>query len=99
MLASMLTRFQNIDFICVSAAPLADAIQSSAESWVASIGELLNVQSRELLFKLDEEITTYWNHLHKDPSTLEDLKFVLETISNIQARYEECSCCRFTHHR
>jgi len=36
--------------------------------------------------KLDEEITTYWTHLHKDPSTLEDLKFVLETISNIHAR-------------
>ncbi|XP_056113379.1 dynein axonemal heavy chain 10 [Rhinichthys klamathensis goyatoka] len=64
--------------------PLARAIQENAQAWVTSLGRLLNDSAREELFNLRNELLKLSDHLKRNPNTLEDLKFVLGTITDIR---------------
>ncbi|NWT09443.1 DYH10 protein, partial [Vireo altiloquus] len=50
------TLIKDEQFIRLQLAPLASAVQENAESWVMSLGKLLNELAREELFKLRDEI-------------------------------------------
>ncbi|XP_067295015.1 dynein axonemal heavy chain 10 isoform X2 [Pseudorasbora parva] len=64
--------------------PLACAIQENAQAWVTSLGRLLNDSAREELFNLRNELLKLSDNLKRSPNTLEDLKFVLGTITDIK---------------
>uniref|UniRef100_A0A674DLM6 Dynein axonemal heavy chain 10 n=1 Tax=Salmo trutta TaxID=8032 RepID=A0A674DLM6_SALTR len=64
--------------------PLARTVQENAQAWVNSLGRLLNESAREDLFNLRDELLQLSENLKRSPNTLEDLKFVLGTISNIR---------------
>ncbi|XP_006894689.1 PREDICTED: dynein heavy chain 10, axonemal [Elephantulus edwardii] len=66
--------------------PLASTVQETAKSWVVSLGRLLNESTRDELHSIHEEIELLAKNLKKSPSTLEDLKFVLATISEIKSK-------------
>ncbi|XP_036382121.1 dynein heavy chain 10, axonemal [Megalops cyprinoides] len=65
--------------------PLARAVQEHAQAWVSSLGRLLDESAREALYSLRNELQQLSENLKKSPDTLEDLKFVLGTISDIRA--------------
>ncbi|XP_066511362.1 dynein axonemal heavy chain 10-like isoform X1 [Hoplias malabaricus] len=64
--------------------PLARTVQEKAQAWVLSLGKLLNESAREDLFSLQKELQQLSDNLKRTPDSLEDLKFVLGTISNIR---------------
>uniref|UniRef100_A0A8B9JEG5 Dynein axonemal heavy chain 10 n=1 Tax=Astyanax mexicanus TaxID=7994 RepID=A0A8B9JEG5_ASTMX len=64
--------------------PLAHTVQENVQAWVSSLGRLLNDSAREDLYALRSELQQLSENLKKSPDTLEDLKFVLSTISNIR---------------
>uniref|UniRef100_A0A8C9TU55 Dynein axonemal heavy chain 10 n=1 Tax=Scleropages formosus TaxID=113540 RepID=A0A8C9TU55_SCLFO len=64
--------------------PLARSVQENARAWVSSLGHLLNESTRDDLFKLHDELKQLSEQLKRSPDTLENLKFVLSTISNIR---------------
>lgn len=57
--------------------------------WGVLVGGLLNQQSLAKLNELHSEILEYRERLKRSPDTLDDLKFVLETISDIHAHSME----------
>ncbi|MEE6504167.1 hypothetical protein FKM82_005082, partial [Ascaphus truei] len=65
-------------------APLAYTVQKNARAWVNSLGKLLNESAREELFNLRNELEKLSVNLKKTPDTLEDLKFVLATITAVR---------------
>ncbi|KAL2092820.1 hypothetical protein ACEWY4_012618 [Coilia grayii] len=64
--------------------PLAQAVQENAQAWVTSLGRLLNESVREDLLSLRNSLAQLSENLKRSPETLEDLKFVLGTISDIR---------------
>ncbi|XP_062874230.1 dynein axonemal heavy chain 10 [Trichomycterus rosablanca] len=64
--------------------PLARSVRENAQAWVASLGRLLNDSAREDLSALCSEFQQLSDNLKRPPNTLEDLKFVLGTISSIR---------------
>uniref|UniRef100_A0AAY5K1P1 AAA+ ATPase domain-containing protein n=1 Tax=Esox lucius TaxID=8010 RepID=A0AAY5K1P1_ESOLU len=64
--------------------PLARTVQENAQAWVNSLGRLLNQSAREELFSLRDELLQLSENLKRSPNTLDDLKFVLGTISDIR---------------
>ncbi|XP_052412947.1 dynein axonemal heavy chain 10 [Carassius gibelio] len=64
--------------------PLARAVQENAQAWITSLGRLLNDSAREELFNLRNELLKLSDNLKRSPNTLEDLKFVLGTITDIR---------------
>ncbi|XP_009299843.1 dynein axonemal heavy chain 10 [Danio rerio] len=64
--------------------PLARAVQENIQVWVTSLGKLLNDSAREELFNLRNELLILSENLKRSPNTLEDLKFVLVTITDIR---------------
>ncbi|CAL8251349.1 unnamed protein product [Boreogadus saida] len=66
-------------------APLVQTVQENAQAWISSLGRLLNQSAREDLLSLREEFTQLSENLKQDPNSLEDLKSVLGTISDIRA--------------
>ncbi|KAL0979348.1 hypothetical protein UPYG_G00183960 [Umbra pygmaea] len=64
--------------------PLARTVQEHAQAWVSSLGRLLNESAREELFSLRAELLQLSKDLKRSPDNLEDLKFILGTISNIR---------------
>jgi dynein heavy chain len=75
---------KNVDFVQLQLQPLITTIQSHAQSWVTSLGKLLNDSARESLFSLKSELDGLAFDLKRVPDTLEDLKFVLSVIANIR---------------
>ena len=75
---------REVDFIRLHLGPLAESVQENANAWVTSLGKLLNNSARDNLEGLKNTIDQLENDLERSPDTLEDLKFVLKTISNIQ---------------
>ncbi|XP_047141246.1 dynein axonemal heavy chain 10 isoform X1 [Hydra vulgaris] len=72
-----------INFVYLNLEPLVISIQSNARAWVTSIGRLLNVAVKEELYNLEKELKGYSNDLKYSPDTIETLKFVLKSITNI----------------
>ncbi|KAM6964967.1 dynein axonemal heavy chain 10 [Aplochiton taeniatus] len=64
--------------------PLAHTVRENAQAWVNSLGRLLSDSARENLFSLRDKLTQLSENLKRSPNTLEDLKFVLGTISDIR---------------
>uniref|UniRef100_A0A8D3BG74 AAA+ ATPase domain-containing protein n=1 Tax=Scophthalmus maximus TaxID=52904 RepID=A0A8D3BG74_SCOMX len=64
--------------------PLVHTVQKIVESWINSLGGLLNNPTKEDLFNLRDELMELDAKLKQSPDTLEDLKSVLGTISDIK---------------
>ncbi|KAG5844641.1 hypothetical protein ANANG_G00164650 [Anguilla anguilla] len=64
---------------------LARGVQENTKAWVSSLGRLMNEATREELYGLRDELQALSEALKRSPDTLEDLKFVLGTISDIRA--------------
>ncbi|KAM4616801.1 dynein axonemal heavy chain 10 [Polymixia lowei] len=75
---------KNEHIIRLNLEPLAHTVQENAQAWVSSLGRLLNQHAREDLFNLRDELMHLSEKLKLNPNTLEDLKFVLGTISDIR---------------
>ncbi|KAM9822995.1 dynein axonemal heavy chain 10-like [Syngnathus typhle] len=76
--------FKNINIIQLNLEPLARTVQETAESWISSLGSLLNKSAKEELFNLKEEFMQLAEKLKESPDTFESLKNVLGTISDIK---------------
>ncbi|XP_030648846.1 dynein heavy chain 10, axonemal [Chanos chanos] len=70
--------------IRLNLAPLACSVLENAQAWVTSLGRLLNESAKENLFGLRAELKQLSDNLKKSPDTLQDLKFVLATVSDIR---------------
>ncbi|XP_035496799.2 dynein axonemal heavy chain 10-like [Scophthalmus maximus] len=64
--------------------PLVHTVQKIVESWISSLGSLLNKAVKEDLFNLRDELMQLSTKLKQSPDTFEDLKSVLGTISDIK---------------
>eukprot|EP00741_Cyanophora_paradoxa_P015322 tig00000194_g14791.t1 len=73
----------DVAFIRVSIYPLQAAIKSEADTWCQVLGKVLNEGVRTRLHALEDRIGRLNENLHRSPSTLEDLKFVLKVIEEI----------------
>nr|XP_046243361.1 dynein axonemal heavy chain 10 [Scatophagus argus] len=76
--------FKNEHIIHLNLEPLAQTVQARAESWISSLGSLLNKAAKEDLFNLRDELMQLSETLKRSPDTFEDLKSVLSTISDIR---------------
>lgn len=65
--------------------PLASSVKENAKQWIGCLGKILRDSAKETLFKLRDELDDRSDDLEQSPNTLEDLKFVLTTISDIKA--------------
>ncbi|TUV82046.1 Dynein heavy chain 10, axonemal [Bagarius yarrelli] len=65
--------------------PLRHTVLEIAQGWITSLGKLLDDSAREELFTLRKEFQQLSDNLKTPPDTLEDLKFVLGTISSIRS--------------
>ncbi|KAI5616269.1 dynein heavy chain 10, axonemal [Silurus asotus] len=70
--------------IRLSLEPTRRSVLESAQAWITSLGMLLNDSARKELHALYNEFQQLSDHLNTSPDTLESLKFVLSTISNIR---------------
>ncbi|KAJ8284497.1 hypothetical protein COCON_G00033470 [Conger conger] len=75
----------DIHVIRLNMRQLARGVQENTQAWVSSLGRLLNESTREELYALRNELQVLPEALKRSPETLEDLKFVLGTISDIRA--------------
>ncbi|XP_047187874.1 dynein axonemal heavy chain 10-like [Scophthalmus maximus] len=81
----MLKPLFNIEHIIhLNLKPLVHTVQKIVESWINSLGGLLNNPTKEDLFNLRDELMELDAKLKQSPDTLEDLKSVLGTISDIK---------------
>ncbi|XP_019718448.1 dynein heavy chain 10, axonemal-like [Hippocampus comes] len=76
--------FKNVHIIQLNLEPLARTVQETAESWITSLGSLLNKSAKEELFNLKEELMQLSEKLKQSPDTFDNLKNVLGTISDIR---------------
>ncbi|XP_062273833.1 dynein axonemal heavy chain 10 [Scomber scombrus] len=76
--------FKNEHIIHLNLEPLAHTVRETADSWISSLGSLLNKSAKEDLFNLRDEIMELSTKLKQNPDTFEDLKSVLGTISDIK---------------
>ncbi|XP_027024931.2 dynein axonemal heavy chain 10 isoform X2 [Tachysurus fulvidraco] len=64
--------------------PLRHTVLENAQAWVTSLGRLLNDSARGELYALHNEFQQLLENLKQSPDTMEDLKSVLGTISDIR---------------
>ncbi|XP_022608125.1 dynein heavy chain 10, axonemal [Seriola dumerili] len=76
--------FKNVHIIHLNLEPLAHTVHETAESWISSLGSLLNKPAKEDLFNLRDELMHLSTNLKQRPDTFESLKSVLGTISDIR---------------
>ncbi|XP_052801261.1 dynein axonemal heavy chain 10-like isoform X3 [Mya arenaria] len=65
--------------------PLASSVKDHAKQWINCLGKLLRDSAKDNLYQLNSTLETKSEDLDKTPVSLEDLKFVLTTISDIKA--------------
>ena len=75
---------KDVDFVRIITNPLQAAIYSEATSWIFSIGQHLNTSSKESLDIILEKVKNYKLDLQKDPSSLDDLTYVLNAIADVR---------------
>ncbi|KAJ3114591.1 Dynein heavy chain 10, axonemal [Phlyctochytrium bullatum] len=88
---------KDIDFMRVVSAPLRSAIHNEAQGYVDEVlmelsvftGKHLNNLAKEGLHAIQEKLAQYEEELHRSPSTLDDLTFVLNVIADIRGASEE----------
>ncbi|XP_077377243.1 dynein axonemal heavy chain 10-like [Festucalex cinctus] len=76
--------FKNVHIVQLNLEPLSRTVQEMAESWISSLGSLLNKSAKEELFNLKDELMQLSEKLKQSPDTFENLKNVLGTVSNIR---------------
>ncbi|KAL7391500.1 hypothetical protein ABVT39_010104 [Epinephelus coioides] len=76
--------FKNEHIIHLNLEPLAHTVRDTAESWISSLGSMLNKPAKEDLFNLRDEFMQLSNKLKQKPDTFEDLTSVLGTIADIR---------------
>ena len=72
------------DCVHLHMTPLAEAIRNHAKQWITCYGTVLFESSKKSLKALKEELEDKSDDLEMSPDSLEDLKFVLKTISDIK---------------
>jgi dynein heavy chain len=75
---------KDIDFLQIDMTQVAAGISHQAELWKADIGDVLLASSRGILSKLLEKIAQLEQNIAAETSNLEELKFVLNIIAEIQ---------------
>ncbi|CAH1801914.1 unnamed protein product [Owenia fusiformis] len=65
-------------------APLASAVKEHAKQWIETYGTTLRDSAKTQLYSLRDEFDDKGDDLAETPNTLEDLKFVLQTITDIK---------------
>jgi dynein heavy chain len=75
---------KDIDFLQMDMVQVAAGISHQAELWKADIGEVLLTSSRAILTKLLEKISVLEQNIAAETSNLEELKFVLNVLAEIQ---------------
>ncbi|XP_033947329.1 dynein axonemal heavy chain 10 [Pseudochaenichthys georgianus] len=78
------TLFRNEHVIHLNLEPLANTLRESAESWIHSLGSLLNKPVKEDMFNLRDELRELSENLQQSPDSFDELKSVLGTISDIR---------------
>ncbi|XP_058491324.1 dynein axonemal heavy chain 10 [Solea solea] len=76
--------FKTDHVIYLNLEPLVHTVQKTVESYISSLGSLLNKPTKEDLFNLRDELMHLSAKLKQSPDTFEDLKSVLSTISDIR---------------
>ncbi|PVD32839.1 hypothetical protein C0Q70_08286 [Pomacea canaliculata] len=71
--------------IRLSTSQLASSVISNAQQWMEVLGKILQDSTRENLHRLRDMLDDKSDDLEQTPTRLEDLKFVLSTISDIKA--------------
>lgn len=78
------TTIKDIDFLQIDMTAVAIGVAKQAEVWKHDYGEVLLTTSRALLLKLQEKMTTLEGHIAAETNDLEQLKFVLNVVAEIQ---------------
>nr|XP_057927446.1 dynein axonemal heavy chain 10-like isoform X3 [Doryrhamphus excisus] len=76
--------YKNVHIIQLNLEPLGRTVHEIAESWIHSLGSLLNKSAKEELLNLKDELMLLFEKLQQSPDTFENLKNVLGTISDIR---------------
>lgn len=76
--------FTDIDFIRVDVSQLISAIRERAEDWVVRYGEILRERAEQQLYKLEDRMRKLDDNLNTETSGVDELKFVLQTVEDIQ---------------
>jgi dynein heavy chain len=80
-----LPKFKDIEFIRLSMRSVCESIANHAKEWMKCLAQQLNESARKMLHEIKTRLDTLESDLNHETDTLEELKFVLRTISNIQA--------------
>jgi dynein heavy chain len=75
-----------VDFMRISVRPLLESIEYHAGSWIGGITKLMNDMTRNELVEMHELVVDFGGSLERQPDTLEDLKFILNLVTEIAAR-------------
>lgn len=82
---SQLPTYKDIEFIRIDCTPLIDAIKKQSLEWIRKYGDILQDMAVSQLHRVLDEIHTYSRHLAKPTDGIDELKFVLNVISEIRA--------------
>jgi hypothetical protein len=83
------TTTKDIEFLQLDVSLVAAGVSRQAQLWKSDYGDVLLATSRANLVGLQERIRLYREHLNKDTTIVEDLKFVLNNISDIASASQE----------
>merc|ERR1711871_1507795 len=77
---------KDIEFVRISVTSLLKDIEEHANDWVVAIAKLLNNSVKQHLIDLDELMGEFSVNMDRSTDTLEDLKFILNVITEIHDR-------------
>jgi dynein heavy chain len=77
---------KDLDFVRVTVGQLIREVVEHAQSWIVEIARHLNVSVRQNLLNLSELVSEYSANMEQAPETLEELKFVLNVISEVRTK-------------
>jgi dynein heavy chain, axonemal len=75
---------RNAFFLSVSFSSVIDAFKNQAKEWLDKHGSVLKTMGERELLQIRREIEDYKEKLKEEPSVLEDLKVLLNTIAEIK---------------
>ena len=82
---SQLPTFKDIDFIRIDCSPLIDAIRKQSGEWIKKYGDILGELATQQLGRCMDEINSFARNLAKPTEGIDELKFVLNVISEIKS--------------
>lgn len=75
---------KDIDFLQIDMTLVAAGVARQSEIWKADYGDVLLQTSRSMLLRLQEKMSKLENDIESETNTLEQLKFVLNVLAEIQ---------------